>query len=225
VALATGIARARARRRAADLPDALFVWVPKTAGTSLWELLARAGGLKCVDPLSVRYEFPDRGLVTFGHAHYPSLVDQGALNPAFVDRAFRFAVVRHPVDRTISLYEYLRKIGRLPVGISFRRFVEVIGDGGVEPVGAHHGDGLSTCNPQAAWLVDDAGVLRVDEVFRFECLADAVDQLRTRFPIAGALPHHNTTDRRPRADYLTPPILRMIEAAYRDDFTRFGYDL
>src|SRR5690606_13707863 len=108
----------------------VFVWVPKTAGTSLWELLADNGGQKYTDPHEARWSFPGRGLVTFGHADLAALVAEGVVDAGFVAGAHRFAVVRDPFDRAISLYEYLRRIERLPAGLSFELFSCLLRDGG-----------------------------------------------------------------------------------------------
>lgn len=219
-----GVSRALARRRAAPTADAVFVWVPKTAGTSLWEMLEAGGGQKLTDPHRARWEFAGRGVVTFGHADYRMLVEEGLVSPEFAARAYSFAVVRNPYDRAISLFEYLRHIELLPAGLAFPLFAELLADGGFEPIGSYNAKGLSQCNPQVAWLVDDAGDVLVDDVFRFERLDEAVEVLRARLSLTGPMPRVNATPRRPAAEYFTSAsVRRNIERCYAADFERFDY--
>lgn len=56
----------RARRRNESNPNALFIWVPKTAGTSLNNLLMEAGGQKLKSEAEAKAYFRNQGIVTFG---------------------------------------------------------------------------------------------------------------------------------------------------------------
>ena len=124
VAAKVGILRTLARYRSRSTPDAVFVWIPKAAGTSISTALASATGscLTLLSPGQVTACFPQRGLVTFGHQSYGQLVDEGYIDHEFDRRSFKFCFVRNPFDRTVSLFHYLRKKGCLHQKTSFRTF-------------------------------------------------------------------------------------------------------
>ena len=96
VAAKVGILRTLARYRSRSTPDAVFVWIPKAAGTSISTALASATGscLTLLSPGQVTACFPQRGLVTFGHQSYGQLVDEGYIDHEFDRRSFKFCFVR-----------------------------------------------------------------------------------------------------------------------------------
>jgi Sulfotransferase family len=102
----------------------VFLWVPKTAGTSLWGLLKVHGGGRYLSVRRARWEFPNRGLATFGHMYYPSLIAQGVVSGPCDARAFKFTIVRNPFDRVVSLYHHLQQRGLLPAEMRFEELTE-----------------------------------------------------------------------------------------------------
>ena len=114
------------RAKCRNLPDAIFVWIPKTAGTSINHSLAGLGMQKFKSLEKVRYLFSGRGMVTFDHQSIPRLVEVGAVQQDFVENAFKFSFVRDPYDRCASLYRYLRRWKRVPEGMGYLEFVETL---------------------------------------------------------------------------------------------------
>lgn len=223
--LVTGVARRRARRRTRGVDDAVFVWIPKTAGTSLWAVLRARGGGLYRHPTTVRWEFPGRGLASFGHLRYADLVRTGLVSRDFDRSAHKFCIVRDPFDRTTSLYEYLLVHGRLRPDLRFEEFTALLRDRCYEPIGLYNSRGLSQCNPQVTWIVDDEGNRIVDEIGRFEDLGVIAGSLHRRLGTSPTIPHENRSDHTSRRDryYASPQARRDVEAAYREDFEAFGY--
>lgn len=96
--------------------DAIFIHIPKCAGTSIINTLHRHGLQKyrlkpwggdhtflVSKPVS---EFKGSGLVTFGHNYIHDLRANGILEDSYYDRAFKLCFVRNPWDRFVSLYQY-----------------------------------------------------------------------------------------------------------------------
>ena len=52
--------------RNAGRPNAVFIWIPKNAGTSMYHALRRYGCVKTKEAQRIKYQFSQRGLVTFG---------------------------------------------------------------------------------------------------------------------------------------------------------------
>lgn len=216
-------------------PDAIFVWIPKVAGTSITALLEQEGA-QILKRQSLLKQCTNAGITCFGHMKITDLAAAGIISQDYLERAFKFSIVRNPWDRCVSLYLYLTKIsskGRSAVhaGMSFRGFCvrlmlarfPVVGFR-VPPVGAKHVDHLSQCNPQADWITGGDGKIFVDFVGRYENLDADVDEIRSRLGLRGELAVKNRMKRtRNYRPYYSRATKLMVEHIYRRDIRMFGY--
>ena len=157
-----------------------------------------------------------------------------------------FAVVRHPCDRVLSEYHYRQRRWRsgennphlanlhLPldewVATTFedgayraRSFFERDG----APYNEHNlvGDQLIWFIPQIAWLCDSEQRLLVDDLLRFEQLAQDWSAFSTKYGIDRTLEHLNRSPGPAGSERLMSQRSRdLIHEHYRDDFDRFGYE-
>jgi hypothetical protein len=60
-------------------PPAIFIWIPKSAGTSVAALEQR-GAQTLVSVEAIKKFFRDRGVVTFGHIYLPALIQAGLVS-------------------------------------------------------------------------------------------------------------------------------------------------
>lgn len=206
-----------------EVADAVFFWVPKCAGTSIYKLLVRHGcpESRWEDPL---VPFANRGLITFGHVHVPDLLGEGVVSAEYLERAFKFAFVRNPFDRLVSLYFYLRRIRcpDVPGSMDFAGFCRAVEER-TPRVGLFNYRGLSQCNPMAAWLVGKDGRLLVDEVGRFENLEADFARIGERIGIRSPLPHENRGSRADYRLYYNRESRAMVERFFHQDLAHFGY--
>ncbi|MBD3328477.1 hypothetical protein GF340_04195 [Candidatus Peregrinibacteria bacterium] len=100
---------------------AIFVWIPKAAGTSLYTVLKEHGCRKLKTPKKFKH-FNNSGFVTFGHVDINYLLDNKIIESNYLEDAFKFCFVRNPWDRLVSLYFYLKCDNR----ISFEEFVYIV---------------------------------------------------------------------------------------------------
>ncbi|MCB0962478.1 MAG: sulfotransferase family 2 domain-containing protein [Acidimicrobiales bacterium] len=221
---AAGRARRLERRRSAGRPDAVFLHVPKSAGSSIIEAMQAAGGRHYLDVGTIRAAFPQQGIACFSHISYLDLREAGLVSEDYARRAFTFTVVRDPFDRAVSLFHYLIRHEKLPSRLTFALFSELLVQGLYEPIGLYNVLGLSQCAPQVTWLRDRDGELMADLVGRFEDLEPLVRELRERGIVAGELGHANASA--PRRDtssyYRSAEVRRNVEEAYRADLEAFG---
>ncbi len=204
--------------------DVLFLWVPKSAGMSIYATLTKYGCLRerWDAPLQ---PFRNRGIATFGHVDLPGLIAKGVVDRRYFDRAFKFAFVRNPFDRLVSLFFYLKKVKRVetPEALTFEEFCRAIAAGKHPRVGLYNWRGLSQCNPMCDWLLDDSGRLLPDFLGRFETLTEDFQAICKLIGIAERIPHENKTEHRPYRDYYTAETRGIVETVYRRDLDRFGY--
>ena len=78
---------------------------------------------------------------------------------------------------------------------------------------------------QVDWLSDSCQQLLVDDLLRFEHLADDWSTLSAKYELKNDLMHVNSSPRQLAAEQqLTPRVRELIYEYYRSDFDRFGYD-
>ncbi|HSS98936.1 MAG TPA: sulfotransferase family 2 domain-containing protein [Terriglobales bacterium] len=223
-----GIELYRQKRRNRSNKDAIFIWVPKTAGTSLVSILQQHGALKLVDVGEVRKYFENKGIATFGHMSLTDLIGQGYVSRDYFERAWKFAFVRNPYSRTVSLYHYLVDNKFMTSTTTFPIFCSYLEHRAYEPIGLYNHEGLNQVNPQVTWLFGPAGEPMYDFLGRFESLDRDFEQVRETLRLSAinhALPQLNTTNHKSIASYYTERERRIVAQLYEQDFDRFGYDV
>jgi hypothetical protein len=213
-----------ARWKAERFRSALFVWVPKAAGTSINAAMRRIGCQTLLNAGQVRTYWRNKGVVTFGHMAVHELRGKGLVSGEFLDSAYKFSIVRNPYDRAVSLFEYLKLVERIPARLSFRTFVEMVCRKEYEDIGLYNFLGNSHVNPQCAWLRSQAG-WNIDEWFRVEDLDHQWPHLFGRLygpAVSPEIPRLNTSQLR-FGRYFDDRLAEMVFEHYQDDFQLFGY--
>ena len=188
---------------------AIFIHVPKNAGTSLRRTL---------------------GFEWVGHVPISRYAGE---NAAATGAYFKFAIVRNPWDRLLSSFSYLRRHNEgadFPDAIytdrylrkftGFEQFVLALADDGAKR------DLLDFTHmlPQSYYLtLPGEGASYMDYVGRFENLNQAYAELSDRFGIENTLPKINSG---PSKDYRTLYTDRMrdiVAEIYASDIRAFDY--
>lgn len=198
----------------------LFVWIPKSAGTSLSMSLKKSCNMR--EFLSVEYAkefFNNQGSVTFGHISAKKLNDIGVINDKFFNESFKFCVCRNPFDRFISLFHYLKKRELIPESFTPLDLILKIKDG-LPAVGLYNVKGLSQCNPQVDWIKE----IELNMVLRFEDLQNEKLKLESILKTKIDLPQLNNSLLRKNAhEELDNKSIELIKIFYKEDFEFFGY--
>ena len=137
--------------KALNQPNAVFIWIPKNAGTTVYNVLASHGCQKLKLLPLVKYKFPNRGFVTFSHMDYARLLSESYVSKKYYRKAFKFCMTRDPYRRAVSLFAYEKKVGRLGADESFHSFCQLLRKRSIPDIGLYHYKGLSECNPQTRW--------------------------------------------------------------------------
>jgi hypothetical protein len=198
--------------------NAVFIWIPKNAGTSIYKTLKKYGCLKAKKLQRVKYRFSQKGLVTFGHMDYNQLVNSGYVSAEFDKSAFKFCFSRNPYDRAVSLYEYFKP--SLKTVNSFSDFIRLISERGVKPIGLYNSVDLSSCNPQIRWIEH----VKIDYLGSYENLNSDFNRILNKLGLPETnLFYLNKSKRKDYRDYLDKESKELIESFYAEDFEYFNY--
>lgn len=207
--------------------NAIFMWIPKTAGHSVFRVLDRYGAQKLPDNSLIDRYFENRGIVTFGHISVRHLREAGQISEDFWQSAWKFAFVRNPYARAVSLWKYFKRIGVLPPSTTFRIFCSYLAEHAFEPVGLHNQSGLSMMNPQVAWLVDEDGTLLPDYVSKVKDADRGYAEIVRELQLVDApaeLPRENRARDSSIGKHYDKETRAIVAEAYREDFDQFGFD-
>jgi hypothetical protein len=178
--------------------------------------------LKKVDDIIL--QFDNSGAVTFGHFDYAQLVKKGIVSQTYHSRAYKFATVRNPFTRSISLYHHSQKMRKLSADVSFIEFLRILVTIGAPEIGLFHVNGFSQCRPQTDWLLR-GGEFIADDIWRFEQLDEMSEAISQRFGIAPLTQHENKgAGYAPFGDYFAEGVaVDRVRVLYESDFDAFGY--
>ncbi len=203
--------------------NVIFIWIPKTAGTSLTasinEIIPIQEYLKVEE---VRESFPNTGFSTFGHISLRALINNKLVSKRYYKNAKTFCISRNPYDRFISLYHYSKKVNRISEELTIDEFVDQIKNG-IPRIGLYNVKGLSQCNPQITWIKG----IRIDKVFKFEDITKSPLSVYDFLGIDSIeMTHLNkSTSRKSQIEELKSEHIEFINSYYEADFEYFGYPL
>jgi hypothetical protein len=138
---------------------------------------------------------------------------------------YKFAVVRSPYSRVVSLYNYLK----YPSGL--HQFVEKwlreqfkLKAKYTEEQHGYEGE-YHFVRPQVDFVCDASGKIIVDDIFRLEEIGDCYSQIQANSGLKSPLAHVNSSKkRRAKVDDLSESSIATILELYETDFATFGYD-
>jgi len=189
---------------------AIFVHIPKTAGTTILDAL---------------------GAEPVFDTHAPAITYRAA-DPMLFARAFKFAIIRNPWDRFASTFHFLTKGTDWPMqqewaerhigDLDFAGFVAKLRN----PLFRQVVLSERFFWPQSFWIDDRDGSQLVDELFRFEDLGSVLPTIASRLGInlPATIPTHRATARAgSTALYASREMIDLVGGLYARDIERFGY--
>ena len=197
----------------------IFFAVPKTGTHAVREVLRPL--LACEDweqqMLTGRMLSPVPELANIGHGHISYQQLSRAVGEAEITTHFSFAIVRHPIERIMSVCAFLARTDPSyaddPVvwakrAFRYERFRQRV-----------------LVRPQSELLIDDSGELALSFIGRYEQLerdlAVICEELGAPLP---KLKRRNVTSNEKPDIYRDADFVRDLEAFYSADFKLLGYE-
>ena len=195
----------------------IFIHVPKTAGQSIEQAL---GVFATGRPKETLWGIHQKRIPL---QHLTGQEIKKIVGNLIWSSYFKFAVVRNPWSKAVSEYDwYLRYGTRVSFKVwarSLRLRLRLNGVIVVREVGHNI--------PQTNFLFDGKGNLMVDEVLRFESIAQEFKALAKKQKWDITLPYaESTRSQQPRKDFrevYDTETIEIIEGIYADDISNFGY--
>lgn len=169
----------------------LFIHIPKTAGTSIWNWLKDNG---------------HENWARVSRVHHESISEMRLLNNT--RNTYSFAVVRNPYDRAISYFHHSQRFTR-GHWKNLEHFLETI----IEPNGWGHQTNTPYIIFDQSHYVTRNGKIDVDKIYRFENLEEFEKDFNTK------IGHDMVGRYEPRE--LTATEKSLVEQAYARDFELF----
>lgn len=184
---------------------AIFIHIPKTAGSSVSRTLGNDG------------------------SKHQELKYFQAFDPNSFNVYFKFAFVRNPYDRLVSAYHYVKQIDNdfdrawaskyLEKVTSFADFVLKLNDKSYSKMVFKH----LVFKPQHSFILDLNGNIGIDFIGRFERLENDFNFICKKLEIKNDLVFHNQSKHEPYKTYYTSKLADIVYRLYQDDFELLSY--
>jgi sulfotransferase famil protein len=208
---------------------AIFVHIPKSAGTSISESFAKAGCHLdfCGENLwphlyanprngeivrLVRNAMPTSGIRKFPEQHLPASALRALVDDEVWSTYFKFTFVRNPWDLVVSTYTFLQQ--RNPDQPTVLEAPDFAGFVCNYPI-------LSS--DMTTFFTDEHGHDLVDFIGRFETIETDFATVCARLGLAVELHHANRSDHLHYREFYDGQTRRIVERHFARDIDRFGY--
>lgn len=193
------------------MAEFLFIWIPKTGGTSVYSAMKKDHRMKLI--LSDYQSFNNAGSVTFGHADVRQLIAKKIVTKEYWQKCTPFLVVRNPYTRAISLWQDFIRSNRIGPNTTLAQFLFAQSVFERRP-GLFNVMDYSQCASQVQWILPGVKILR------FENLK------REFYQLTGCdLPHMNSGNIEDPMKYYDNESIRIANELYYDSFALLGYEM
>ncbi|MCK4835561.1 MAG: sulfotransferase family 2 domain-containing protein [Candidatus Aminicenantes bacterium] len=194
----------------------IFIHIPKTAGSSIFRALMQYNDASDTDEnrhivlMTICKRYAHLGI----HSGCTSDEDRNKSNNDLgpLGKFFKFAFVRNPWDRLVSMYFYRLQHREIPEHLPFCEFVMKRND---YPFGIYR--------EQVEFMENRKGELAVDFIGRFENLKKDWDRLQSRIGIKKKLGHLKRTCHIHYQSYYNQELIDEVARIYPKDITELGY--
>ena len=215
----------------------LFIHIPKTAGTSIKTELEKYGERNHYEEKKLL------GLYKKKHAFYPhttasELIDTIGEKP--LKNIFKFAFVRNPWDRMLSLYTFTLLSAQKRLEHKLTRKDHISEEDDKKTVSDLGGQGFNkwlistdynndiygtplTRLPQSHWLTDQNNEIIVDFIGKYESLYKDLSSITSRLNIKVNLSHLNRSNHDDWWKTYDENAFNFVKKHFQDDIEKFNY--
>jgi len=196
----------------------IFFAVPKTGTHALRELLAQHKGPDDWEQqiLFGQQQSPITEIAQIQHGHISAQQIAPHLEPAIWQSYFKFAIVRNPFDRFISICFFLNR--KNP------QFLETPLQWMKSAIAVPRFRARVLVRSQYLQLVDAQGNSAMDYIGRYEQLQDSVNEICDRLQIKSTqLQKRNTSEHNQYREYYDEELKSAVAELYQEDLRRFNY--
>ena len=203
----------------------IFIWIPKTAGTSISDffniekiiLKNQYNNLGEINNEN-KFNIKDGSFVTFGHANIKKINS----NINFQKDKF-ITIVRNPYFRLLSLYSYHNKSKDFKYIKKYKNINEwilnEINSNSIPAPGSYNVNYTSQAAPMVDWL-DGIDNLKI---YKFENLEYLLDDLKEKYPHKKKLNFLNKSDNNNDLNKFNKESIIRINNYYFKDFEKYKY--
>ena len=203
---------------------AIFVHIPKCGGQSIESAFLRDLGLTMANraPLLLRpNDNPNVGPPRLAHLMAADYLKYCYASAEMFERYYTFSVVRDPISRVVSMFNYLKIKDISGRRIEFSRFLnewlpKQLTGLEQRDVGNFQRAGWFV-RPQYDYLVDEDGKVLLDEIFRLEELNKKFGTIQEKTNLASPLTHINKSDQAFSTKMLSDSERKFIQELYSKD--------
>jgi hypothetical protein len=208
---------------------AIFVHIPKTAGTSVEAALGMHGEKTDIGIRPYFNQRPDPEHLYGGNLQHMTAARLRIVlrDDALFARYFKFAVVRNPWERLVSTCAWSDQKWVRGSELTRAEFDRLVRD----LYGAFRAAKASSrplvlpvhLEPQVSYVLDDRRQPMLDFTARYENLTADWETIRTRLQVDAALPVRMRSQHRPYQEYYDDETRAMVAEIYAEDARAFGY--
>jgi|TARA_B110000114_G_scaffold47269_1_gene50124 hypothetical protein len=196
----------------------IFFAVPKTGTHAVRELLSIHKGADDWEQqvLFGKQLSPIPEIAKIQHGHISAQQIEPYLDKAVWQDYFKFAIVRNPFDRFISICFFLNRQNPL--------FLETPLQWMKSAIQAKEFRARVLVKPQFLQLSDAQGNIAMDYVGRYETLQNSVDEICLSLKVESSqLQKRNTSEHQQYREYYDEELKSAVEIVYAEDLRRFNY--
>jgi Sulfotransferase family len=209
---------------------AIFIHIPKTAGTSVEAALGMHGEKTDIGITPYPNQVPDQGhLYGGGLQHLTAEQLKATLgDDALFSRYFKFAIVRNPWDRLVSTCAWADQKWAKGQHLTPAQFDQAVRQIYALYLAAQSWSHPSLASPhlkpQSLYILNDDQSPAVDYVARYESLEADWRHICEHLGVDAALPIRMKSHHRPYQDYYSDQTRAAVAQMYAQDASAFGYD-
>ena len=139
-------------------------------------------------------------------------------------RFYTFTFVRNPWDRIVSEYHWRLSLPKQRPPTNFSKFVEYCGKRLQNKNNIPHDIYWTHAQLQKSYITDQTGNVIIDQIYKFEHLQEAIEDLNTKLNMSIAIKQYNSSTHDHYREYYNDRDKAKVAKLYKEDIELFEYE-